>query len=45
MDLTHAFDGLIKGLLLIGIAIGLAACGLLWLAYTIASHLSISWIY
>ena len=41
---SNMFDGLITGLLLIGTAIGVALCGLGWLAYFIFRHLSIQWI-
>jgi hypothetical protein len=39
-----AFDGLIQGLILIGVIVGVALCGLTWLLIWIFSHLTIGWV-
>lgn len=38
------FDGLVTGLLVMGAAIGIAMCGIVWFAIWLFSHVSIHWI-
>ena len=38
------FDGLVTGILIVGVLIGIALCGLAWLAWWVLSHLSVQWI-
>lgn len=38
------FDGIINGLLLMGVAMGVALCGLAWALFWLFSHVSIRWV-
>ena len=38
------FDGMIGAILGIGVAIGLAVAGLMWLGYWLWSHISFGWL-
>jgi hypothetical protein len=38
------FDGLITGLLVVGVAIGVALCGVVCFLWWVLSHLTIAWV-
>lgn len=38
------FDGMLAGLLIIGAILGVALCGLVWLAYWLWCHIDIVWV-
>lgn len=38
------FDGLIRGLILVGVAIGLGIAGLVWLLLWLNRHIDINWV-
>jgi len=38
------FDGLLTGLILFGMVLGVAFCGLAWLAYYLWCHIDIVWL-
>ena len=38
------FDGLFKALIVIGVAIGITLCGLIWALWWLMSHLNIEWV-
>ena len=38
------FDGIVRGLIIVGIALGMLICGGIWLGYWLCSHITIGWI-
>lgn len=38
------FDGLVEGLIILGVPIGIALCGVVFGLYWLFSHISVAWV-